>query len=185
MNKKDLPALWDDTKEFLRTFTTADISNPSFLTLKIYPIFDRKKFDKNLTEIIEASEKPNLEPIWNVANENLEKVMSGLQNVQKYMPTQLNAIELRVWYNFKFVDPVSSQELPNQESKSHINFIFSKRHSCSPCLVFPFTEPTQQFWGYLDTLIPKLPFQLNEKLLRKVFVKNERPSSFKKIIRTT
>lgn len=185
MKKKDLLTLWNETKEFLSHYTNAEISNPSFIKLKIFPIFDRTKFDSNLQEVVAESERPNLEPVWNVANENLEKVISGLNNVQKFLPTQPNAVELEIWYNFRFLDITNSRELPNYECNAHINFIFSKRHSCSPCLIFPFSEATQTFWKYLDEIKSKLPFELDEKLLRKMYVKNGSPSSLKKISRLT
>ncbi len=185
MKKKDLPSLWSETKTFLNTYTTADINSPSFITLKVYPKFDREKFDENLEEVIATSERPNLEPVWNVSNDNLEKVINGLNNVQQFLPTQPNAIELEIWYNFRFLDTINFAELPNYECNASINFIFSKKHSCSPCLVFPFTDPTIEFWKYLDEIKPKLPFELDEKLLRKVYVKNGSPSSLKKIARQT
>jgi hypothetical protein len=183
MKKKDLPTLWSETKEFLNTYTNADINNPSFIKLKIFPLFDRKKLDANLKEIIAISERPNLDPIWNVANDNLEKVITGLHNVQQFLPIKPNAIELEIWYRFRFLDTSNFMELPNYESNAHISFIFSKRHSCSPCLIFPFENPTPEFWKYLDEVIPHLPFELNEKLLRKMYVKNGSPSSVKKITR--
>jgi hypothetical protein len=183
MKKNDLISLWSETKEFLSAFTNADINNPWSIHLKIYPIFDRRKFDENLENIITVSERPNPDPIWTVANENLEKVVSGLQNVQQYLPKQPNAIELEIWYDFRFVDTTNFIELPSSECDSYIKFIFSKKHSCSPCLIFPFSEPTSEFWKYLDEIKPKLPFELNEKLLRKIYVKNGSPSSSKKIAR--
>lgn len=183
MRKKDLKVLWNETKLFLGTYTNADINSPLSIRLKIYPSFDRKKLDSNLEEIIAVSERPNLEPIWNVSNENLEKVISGLHNVQQFLPTQPNAIELAIWYNFRFLDTVHFLELPNYECDASVNFIFSKRHSCSPCLIFPFANPTIEFWKYVDEIRPQLPFELDEKLLRKMHVKNGSPSSLKKIER--
>jgi hypothetical protein len=183
MKKKDLPTLWGETKNFLSTYTNADIQSPWFIKLKIYPIFDRKKLDANLEELIAVSERPNLEPVWTITNENLEKAIHGLHNVQRFLPIQPNAIELEIWYNFRFVDTTDFLELPNYECNAHIKFIFSKKHSCSPCLIFPFSDPTPEFWKYLDEIKPKLPFELDEKLLRKMYIKNGAPSSLKKIAR--
>jgi hypothetical protein len=183
MKKKELITLWDETKDFLSTYTNANIHAPSFIRLKIYPIFDRKKLNANLEELINVSERPNLEPVWNIASENLEKAINGLHNVQQFLPIQPNAIELEIWYDFRFLDTTTFLELPNYEFNAHITFIFSKRHSCNPCLIFPFSDPTDGFWKYLDELKPKLPFELNEKLLRKMYVKNGSPSSLKKIVR--
>lgn len=183
MRKKDLPSLWSETKTFLNTYTNADIDNPSFIKLKVYPIFDRKNFDENLKEIVAVSERSDLEPVWNVSNVNLEKVINGLNNVQQFLPTQPNAIELEIWYNFRFLDTTNFTELPNYECNSHINFIFSKKHSCSPCLIFPFADPTIEFWKYLDEIKPKLPFELDEKVLMKMYVKNGAASSLKQIAR--
>lgn len=185
MKKKDLLILWSETKNFLSNYTSANVRNPSFIKLKIYPLFDRKKLDQNLEEVVAMSERPNLEPVWNVSNDNLEKAIVGLQNVQQFLPTQPNAIELNIWYNFRFLDTENSLELPNCECNGHIHFIFSKRHSCSPALVFPFSDPTPEFWKFLDEIKTNLPFELDEKLLRKVYVKNGSPSSSKKISRPT
>ena len=184
MKKKDLLTLWNETKYFLKTYTNADVNNPSFIELKIFPVFDRKQFDLNLEEVVAKSERLNLEPIWNVANENLEKVIKGLHNVQQFLPTQPNAIELKIWYSFRFLD-TTHLELPNYESNAHITFVFSKRHTCTPCLIFPFADPTPEFWKFLDEIKPRLPFELDEKLLRKMYVKNGSPSSLKKIARPT
>lgn len=183
MKKKNLSTLWSETKDFLNTFTNADINNPSFIRLKIYPTFDRKKIDENLEEAIALSERPDLEPVWNVSNEHLEKVITGLNNIQQFLPVQPNAVELQIRYNFRFLDTATRLELPDYESDANVNFIFSKRHSCSPCLVFPFADATPEFWKYLDEITPKLPFELNEELLRKVHVKNGAPGTLKKIVR--
>lgn len=183
MKKKDLLTLWAETKNFLKIFTNAEINNPSFIKLKIYPIFERKKLDKILEEIIAISERPNLEPVWNITNDNLEKVINGLNNVQQFLPIQPNNIELEIWYNFRFLDTSTLLELPNYENNAHIKFIFSKKHNCKPCLIFPFSDPTIDFWKYLDEVKPYLPFELDEKLLRKMLVKNGSPSSLKKISR--
>ena len=183
MKKKDLPTLWSETKDFLNTFTNADINNPSFIRLKIYPIFDRKMFDENLEEVVALSERPDLEPVWNVSNEHLEKVINGLNNIQQFLPAQPNAVELQIQYNFRFLNTTTRLELPDYESDANVNFIFSKRHSCSPCLVFPFSDATPEFWKYLDEITPRLPFELNEKLLRKVYVKNGAPGTLKKVAR--
>jgi hypothetical protein len=185
MKKKDLLTLWGETKSFLSSYTNADIQSPSFIRLKIYPIFDRKKLDANLAELISVSERPNLEPIWNIANNNLEKAIIGLHNVQEFLPTQPNAIELEIWYNFRFLDTTSFLELPNYECNAHVNFIFSKRHTCNPCLIFPFSDPSPEFWKYFDEISPRLSFEVDEKLLRKMYVKNGSPSSLKKIKRPT
>jgi hypothetical protein len=185
MKEKDLLSLWTEVKDFLSTYTNAQIDEPSFIKLKIYPSFDRKKLDVNLEEIISVSDRETLEPIWNISNENLEKVITGLHNVQQHLTTRPNAIELEIWYNFRFLDTTKRIELPNYECDAHIEFIFSKRHNCSPCLIFPFTDPTLEFWKYLDEIKSKLPFQLDENLLRKMNVKNGLPSSLKKVTRPT
>jgi hypothetical protein len=183
LKSKELMTAWTESKNYLKNFTSADIYKPWFINLKIYPIFDRKKIDKNLEEVLSISERPTLEPIWNVANDNLEKVIQGLDNLQDYMPTKPNAIVLSIWYDFKLLDAASLTELPNQEGSSYIKFVFSKKHSCSPCLLFPFSDPTSEFWLYLDTIKLQLPFVLEEKLLRKTYVRNGHPSAFKKIAR--
>jgi hypothetical protein len=185
MKDQDLLLLWTEVKDFLSTYTNAQIDKPSFIKLKIYPSFDRKKLDANLQEIISVSNRETLEPIWNISNENLEKAITGLHNVQQHLNAKRNDIELEIWYNFRFLDTIKKIELPNYECDAHIEFIFSKRHNCSPCLIFPFIDATLEFWKYLDEIKPKLPFQLDENLLRKMNVKNGLLTSLRKVIRPT
>jgi len=183
MKNKDLLTLWGESKYFLKSYTTAEIDNPSFIKLKIYPIFDRKKLNQEIEEVLSVSERPTLEPIWTVAKENLEKLISGLHKIQHALPIKPNALELEIWYNFNFLDASTRLELPNNEYHSYIEFTFSKRHTCMPCLIFPFEDSKPEFWTYLDSIKTQLPFELDEKLLRKVYVKNGSPSSLKKIVR--
>jgi hypothetical protein len=184
MKNNDVLSTWNNSKHFLQKFTSADINNPRFIKLTIDPNFDIQNLDKKLKEVIAVSQRSTSEPIWpiwEVANENLEKAIQGLHNSQSHITRRPVVIELKIWYSFKFLDITKFNELPNQETQSHIEFIFSKKHMCSPCLIFPFTDPALEFWDYLDTIKPMLPFELDETLLRKMNVKNGAPSSLKKI----
>ena len=54
----------------------------------------------------------------------------------------------------------------------------------TPTLFFPFENPDKNFWGYIDKIIPYLPFQIEEKYLRIANVnKQGEVRSFKKIVR--
>lgn len=183
LKQMDLPLLWSEARNFLTTYTTADINNPRFIDLKIYPVFDRKKLGEYLTDIINVSSRPTIDSLWKVSNSNLEKAIQGLQNIQQALPIKPNAIELEIWYNFRFLDTNNFLQLPGHEAASHISFIFSKKHFCKPCLIFPFSDATIDFWKYFDQIKTKLPFDMDEKKLRKMYVKNGLPSGVKKIKR--
>ena len=93
-------------------------------------------------------------------------------------------LELFFTYNFKLIDPTNRILLQNQEQISSLLIWFSRGKACSPTIYFPHEQADKNFWDYIDSLVPYLPFKLEEKYLRLAHVnKQGEVNFFKKINR--
>ena len=60
--------------------------------------------------------------------------------------------------------------------------MLTKRNCVRPCIHFPFIEPGRDFWNYVNSIKPFLPFKFEEKVLRIVSANKKRTDNvWKKI----
>ncbi|SFM62146.1 hypothetical protein SAMN05428949_0203 [Chitinophaga sp. YR627] len=182
MKKLTLPALWAETKQFLQDFTTAATDQPERIVLDIYPAFDLRQLGPQLAGVTGITGTSGTGNLWTIENSKLEQAIAGLEAIQEHLTIQPPKMELRILYKF-YLKHKDNGVLPRQELQSSLELSFSKRHHCSPILFFPFSDSTPDFWAYLDTIKPSLPFELKEDFLRKMFLKDGNPGTMKKIKR--
>lgn len=187
---------------FFQNCTTANMFEPDTLQLTAYTAYDATDPTEVLNEIINKTSKqfgdsdkepvafhyPSGEPhstskyTWTFTKDRLQEVLQYIVDNSPMPKSNFGPLELFISYHFKLVSPATKKELPNQEHVSDICIWFSRGKSCSPTLFFPFEQPDKQFWNYLDSIIPFLPFELEEKYLRIANVnKQGEIKSFKKI----
>jgi len=189
---------------FLANCTTAEITDVVSLELTAYTAYDASDPAEKLEEIItNTSERFGTgckEPIafhypsgnphatnkytWSFTKDKLQELVQYIIANSPMPKSNFGPLELSMTYNFNLVDPKNKSELPDQMSKGSLLVWFSRGKSCSPTLIFPFEQADQQFWNYIDSIAPYLPFRLEEKYLRIAHVnKQGEVRSFKKIQR--
>ena len=205
-NKSKFQDIIKDIEIFFQNCTTTNISELDTLELTAYTAYDETDPAELLNEIIKttserfgASDKqpvafhyPSGEPhstsqyTWTFTKDRLHEVVEYVIDNSPMPKSNFGPLEIYFTYDFKLIDPISKKELENQEHVSSLLVWFSRGKSCSPTLFFPFENPDKDFWGYVDRIIPYLPFQLEEKYLRIAHVnKQGEVKSFKKINRPT
>lgn len=179
--------VWKNVEHFLTTCTTADIENPQSISMTGYTADEEHGEQPELAdEILKKVKKVfgtgKTEPIgylypanipskqtkteWELTNKDLSRVLDYLINEQPLPKYNLGPIELIISYDFKLTDPLTKNELPNQQYVSSF-LIWLTRNSCvSASLCFPFTEPNQEFWNYVNSIRPFIPFKFDSKHLR-------------------
>jgi hypothetical protein len=203
-NKSKFQDILKAIDNFFQNCTTASISELDRLELTAYTAYNATDPSEALNNIIKktserfgASDKepvafhfPSGEPdstnkyTWSFTKDRLQEVLQYVIDQSPMPKSSFGPLELFITYHFKLVDPISKNELENQEYISNLLVWFSRGKSCSPTLFFPFENPDKNFWGYIDKIIPYLPFQIEEKYLRIANVnKQGEVRSFKKIVR--
>jgi len=105
---------------------------------------------------------------WSLTSNDLKKTIDYLIEGQPYPKYNLGPIELIISYNFKLIEPINKTELPNQQDVSSLLIWLTKNSCVSPRLCFPFIEPNQEFWDYLNSIAEFIPFKFDSKYLRLV-----------------
>lgn len=171
---------------FLKTCTTSNFNNPDKILLTAHTAYDDTDPTETLLKIIADTKNkfgpseespisyhyPSGEPShakqheWKLETDRFIEVIDYLNSKSPLPKSSLSALELYFYYHFKLKDPVSGEELPDQETDSSISIWLSRGKACSPHLFFPFDNSDNSFWEYLDILKAHLPFELEEKYLR-------------------
>jgi hypothetical protein len=203
-NRSKIDKAFEDTKIFLESCTSTNISNPDTLQLTAYTAYDSSDPSELLEDIIIKTGikfgKAEVSPIafhyptgephttnkyeWTLSNQRLQEAVNYIIENSPMPKSNFGPLELYLNYNFKWTAPKSKTELPNQDYVSSFGIWFSRGKACSPDLFFPFEEANQEFWNYLDTISKFFPFKLEERYLRIAHVnKQGEVMSFKKIER--
>ena len=203
-NKTEFRDIIKDIEKFLQFCTTTNIKEPQDVELTAYTAYDDPdpkdillNIIKKTTDKFGKSEKrplayhyPGGEPhetsqhTWHFSNDRLEEAIQYLLDNKLLPKSRFGPLELDFVYDFKLIDLTSKATLEQQEYTSHLHIWFSRRKACSATLFFPFEEAGDAFWNYVDTIIPFLPFNLEEKYLRIACPnKQGEVKSFKKIQR--
>ena len=203
-NKSKFQDIIQDIEVFFRNCTTTNIFEPAILELTAYTAYDTTDPAEVLNEIIKktsarfgASDKqpvafhyPGGEPhstsqyTWTFSKNRLQEAIQYIIDNSPMPKSNFGPLELFISYDFKLVDAINKKELPNQEYTASFCIWFSRAKSCSPTIFFPFEQADKQFWNYVDSMIPYLPFKLEEKYLKIAHVnKQGEVKSFKKIQR--
>lgn len=203
-NKGKYHDILRDIENFFQNCATTNISELTSLELTAFSAYDSTDPAEILKEIIKKTSEcfgeshkepiafhyPSGEPhstskyTWTFSKDRLLEVVQYVADNTPMSKSSLGPLEILFTYDFKLVDPVSKNELENQEHLSSLLVWFSRGKSCSPTLFFPFEKADKNFWDYVDKIIPYLPFQLEEKYLRIAHVnRNGEVKSFKKINR--
>ena len=203
-NKSKFQDIIKDIEIFLQNCTTTNISEPDTLELRAYTGFDTTDSAEVLNEIINktlerfgASDKepvafhyPSGEPlstskyIWTFTKDRLQEAIQYIIDNSPMSKSSFRPLELFITYDFKLVNTITKEELPNQEYTASFCIWFSRGKSCSPTISFPFEQADKHFWNYVDSIIPYLPFKLEKKYLKIAHVnKQGEVKSFKKIQR--
>ena len=203
-NKTKFQDIIKDIDKFLQTCTTTNIQEPDKVELTAYTAYNEsdpsdvllgiikrtaEKFGRNVREPV-AYHYPSGEPhetskfTWKFSKDRLQEVIQYIIDNSPMPKSSFGPLQLFFTYDFKLKDPISNEPLQNQEHISDLCIWFSRGKACWPTLFFPFEQPNKEFWNYVDSIIPLLPFKLEEKYLRIAHVnKQGEIRSFRKIQR--
>jgi hypothetical protein len=204
-NKSKFPDIIKDLDIFLNSCTTTNIQEPDKFELTAYTGCYESEPSDALPDIIKkTTERFGLsvsEPLsyhypggqadsttkytWTLSKDKLNEATQYLIENSPMPKSNFGPLELLFTYNFKLTDPIIRTQLQNQEHTSFLLIWFSRNKSCSPTLFFPFENADKDFWKYIDSIVPFLPFKLEEKYLRLAHInKQGEVNSFKKISRS-
>jgi hypothetical protein len=105
---------------------------------------------------------------WDLAISDLYKAVNYMIEGQPWPKYNLGPVELILSYDFKLIDPMTKIELPSQQFTSSILISLSRSNWISPSLCFPFEEPINGFWEYINGIESYFPFKFDKKHLRSV-----------------
>ena len=203
-NRSKFKDIINDLRHFFQNCTTTNINEPNTLELTAYTAYDTTDPAEALNEIINKTKErfgisdkepiayhyPSGEPdvtsqyTWKFSKDKLQEVIQYIIDNSPMPKSNFGPLQLFISYNFKLIDINSKVELVNQEYTSIFCIWFSRGKSCSPTIFFPFEQADKDFWTYVDSIKPFLPFNLEEKYLRIAHVnKQGEVKSFKKIQR--
>ncbi|MEN0054352.1 MAG: hypothetical protein AAGC65_11815 [Mucilaginibacter sp.] len=184
---KKIEKVWNNIQLFLETCTTANIENPTTISLHAFSADeDHGESPELAQEVLEytksnfgagaTSSIGNLYPQniplkqtvtdWDLDTGDLKKAVDFMIKGQPWPKYNLGPVELILSYDFKLIDMASNTELPNQQFTSSVLIWLSRRNCVIPSLCLPFEEPNEKFWNYIDSIEPFLPFKLERKYLR-------------------
>ena len=103
---------------------------------------------------------------WKLTPKDLDQALKFMISGQPYPKYNLGPIELIVSYDFKLVDITTKIELSHQQFTSSVLLWLTKCNCVAPSLCFPFVEPNEEFWDYVNSIEKFLPFKFNKKYLR-------------------
>ena len=179
--------VWKNAENFLTTCTTADIENPNSIYIVGYTANEEHGEKPELADAIlekvrnvfgagETDPVGYLYPAnipskqtkteWKLNKKDLHRAIAHMIKEQPYPKYNLGPIELIISYDFKLIDPIKKTELPNQQYDSSFLIWLTKNSCVSASLCFPFTEPNQEFWNYVDSIKEFIPFKFDNKDLR-------------------
>lgn len=187
LNGGKIEKVWKNLQHFLTTCTTANINDPVSIEMVGYSADEEHgeapELAGNILKITGNIFGPGkTEPVsflypenipskqtrteWSLRSNDLARAIDFLVAGQPYPRYNLGPLALIISYDFRLRDAVKTDELPNQQQGSSI-LIWLTRNCCiSPILTFPFTEPNEDFWKYIDWISEFFPFKFDAKHLR-------------------
>ena len=204
-NKSKFLDIIKDLDIFFNSCTTTNFQEPTKVELTAYTAYDESDPSDALLDIIKKTTEqfglsvskplsyhyPSGQPdsttkyTWTFSKDKLNEVVQYIIENSPMPKSNFGPLQLLFTYDFKLTDPTRRTQLQNQEHTSFLLIWFSRGKSCSPTLFFPFEKADKGFWEYIDSIVPYLPFKLEEKYLRLAHInKQGEVSSFKKINRT-
>lgn len=179
--------VWKNVQSFLTRCTNADIDSPTSIHMVGYSADEENgealDLANNILKKAEsvfgvgktgpvsycypaniASKQTKTE--WSLTSHDLAKAVNYMIREQPYPKYNLGPIELIMSYDFKLVYPGNKNELPNQQYISSFLIWLTKNSCVSASLCFPFTEPNQEFWDYINSIKEFIPFKFDNKNLK-------------------
>jgi hypothetical protein len=187
LNGRKIEKAWGNIKLFLANTTTANIEMPRSIDLTGYSASEEFGESPILADnVLKGAQKAfgagEISPVsyhypsgipskqikieWDLSSNDLSKSIDYMIKGQPWPKYNLGPLELIISYYFKLIDPISKVELPNQQFESSILIWLTRSNYASPMLYFPFEEPGNSFWDYVNKIEPFLPFKLERKYLR-------------------
>jgi hypothetical protein len=178
---------WNNVILFLKNCTTANFEIPNSIYLTGFSADQEHGESPSLADkVLENTQKVfglgRVSPVayhyaaniptkqikveWDLAINDLTKAVNHMIEGQPWPKYNLGPVELVLSYDFKFIDPISKIELPNQQFTSHILLWLAKSNYICPSLCFPFEKSNEDFWKYIKSIEPFFPFKFDNKYLR-------------------
>ena len=179
--------VWANIQHFLTTCTNADIKAPNSIYLTGFTADEDHGEHPDLAkELIKKTQAvfgqgttdtigylyPANTPLrqtkttWDLTAIDLDRALKFMVELQPIPKYNLGPIELIISYDFKLVDSISKTELPNQQYPSSLLIWLTRSNCVSPSLCFPYTQPDNDFWSYIDGIEKFIPFKFDKKYLR-------------------
>jgi hypothetical protein len=187
LNGKKIEKAWESIGLFLANATTANIDLPTSIYMMGYSASEEFAESPGLADkVLEDAKKSfgigEFAPIsyhypsgvpskqikikWDLTSNDLSKSINHMIKGQPWPKYYMGPLELILSYDFKLIDPITKVELRDQQFESSILIWLSRSNSISPNLYFPFEEPNDSFWNYVNKIDSFLPFKLERKYLR-------------------
>jgi hypothetical protein len=181
--------VWSKIENFLTSCTTADIENLRSIYMVGYSADEEHGEQPQAASEILARATTffgdgETEPVgylypeniplrqnnteWRLEKEDLQRAINHLVKEQPLPKYNLGPLELIIAYDFNLIQPATKEELPNQQLPSSLLIWLTRNSYVSPVLCFPFAEPNVEFWNYIESIKPFIPFKLDNKYLRLV-----------------
>ena len=150
--KATIPEIVKKIDHFLQNCTTAIFCEPREHRLQIgrdnlYAI--KKAKEKFGDTIIEFG--PNE---FKFSKDRLEECIQFVK--------ENGSVTLYTSFSFHWKNPSTNVVLPNQERESILRLSLKRASYCTPGFAFPFEKADNEFWNYIDNIIPFVPFKFNE-----------------------
>jgi hypothetical protein len=181
LGRKTNREAYSETNAFLKLYT--DNTVPHSLTLTLYKAdtFDFRSikwqlmkrfglFPRNETwDFGDAKQKLW---IWTLRPEKIEEGLNFLEAHGNLPDHEYGPLTLNVLWHFRLVDPVTKQEIPNQElipvlderiNNSRALLTLKRKSTLSVWFAFPFDKQDSKFMDYLDGFTKNLPFKPSDK----------------------
>ncbi|WP_210088799.1 hypothetical protein [Paenibacillus turicensis] len=165
---------WNVVQRFLTYCTTANVDHPKWIRLTI-----NGREDREVNELIQAATEAfgtceqrfdgsyDLSR-WQLPQSKLNQVIHFMIKHEPYPQAVRPYIQLRIHYEFYFIEPTLQSKLVEQQDTSCLSIILQRNSSVMPEFWFPFAQ-VEDLKSYLLKIGPYLPFKkLDTKAFRLV-----------------
>lgn len=189
MRTRDIGRAWAAVSSFLRSCTDADPDAPDGLDLVLFeesvdePFYRSSRFLASMEgRFGEVKRRQWLSGVreeycyqWRLADKQLGEAVTFLREHQPWPKYYIGPVQLKLSYDFRWVDPDSGVVLEGQAAELRTHsiqalsnlLVFLEPQSAAILTArFPFEQPNPGFVSYLARVSPLLPIRLLPKHLR-------------------
>ncbi len=184
LGKKTVTESYLDALEFLKTYS--DTFFPHEIELSLYKdkSFNYRQLKWKLMRQFGLFPKSNSWDMgdynqkfwtWKLKSSEIADGLGILMNNSDLPEHRFGPLTMSILWHFKFVDPLTKQRIPNQESIPTLDFrihnsrallTLKKKSTLSVWFAFPYDNEEEEFKTYIKELVKHLPFKPSDKQWR-------------------